>query len=110
MVSLGTMLYLVARSLPRVGEEISDKPGFLDKLSSSELPEKIDAAFNNFLFKSLRKSKVIVMKVENFINGKLKKISPNGKDKPKIDFKDLTEDSSGIAREGKEEVSDSQNS
>src|SRR3989338_9148276 len=34
MASLGTMLYLVARSLPRVGEEVSDKKSFLDRLST----------------------------------------------------------------------------
>ncbi len=106
MASLGTMLYLVARSLPRVGEEVSDKPGFLDKLSSSEIPEKLDAAFNNFLAKSLRKTKVVLLKVENFINEKLKKVSTNGNGltgrgaaKPKIDFKDLAEESSSTEEE-----------
>ncbi len=91
MASLGTMLYLVARSLPRVGEEASGKQNFLDRLSSSEIPEKIDAAFNNFLTKSLRRTKVVLMKVDNFINDKLKRVSPNGNGKPKIDFKDLAE-------------------
>lgn len=106
MASLGTMLYLVARSLPRVEEdEISGKPGFLDKLSSSEIPEKLDAAFNNFMAKSLRKTKVVLLKIENFVNDKLKKVSINGTNgnsgltgransKPKIDFKDLAEESS----------------
>jgi len=99
MASLGTMLYLVARSLPRVGEEASDKPGFLDKLSSSELPEKLDAAFNGFLLKSLKKTKIVLMKVDNFINDKLKKVSPNGNGKPKIDFKDLSEDVPSVEEE-----------
>lgn len=105
MASLGTMLYLVARLLPRVEEgEVSGKPGFLDKLSSSEIPEKLDAAFNNFMTKSLRKTKVVLLKIENFVNDKLKKVSANGNGnggltgrataKPKIDFKDLSEESS----------------
>ncbi len=103
MASLGTMLYLVARSLPRVEEEeISGKPGFIDKLSSSEIPEKLDAAFNSFIAKSLRKTKVVLLKIENFVNDKLKKVSANGSSgltghgsaKPKIDFKDLAEESS----------------
>lgn len=97
MISLGTMLYLVARSLPRVDEEISGKKDFLDRLSSSEIPEKIDAAFNGFILKTLRKTKVVLMRIDNFINDKLKKISPSNKNKAsvneKIDFKELAEES-----------------
>ena len=101
MASLGTMLYLVARSLPRVGEEVSDKKNFLDRLSSSEIPEKIDTAFNGFLLKYLRKLKVVLLKVDNFITEKLKKISSDGNlkhfgkltSKPKIDLKDISSDS-----------------
>lgn len=93
MSSLGTMLYLVARSLPRLDEKLSDKPGILERISSSEIPEKIDAAFNNFLSKFLRRVKVILMKIDNFINEKLKRVSPNGNGKPsanrRIDFKEL---------------------
>ncbi len=89
MASLGTMLYLIARSLPRLDEKLSDKPGFLERLSSSEIPEKIDTIFNGFLAKFLRKTKVVLMKFDNFINEKLKKVSANGNGKPKIDFKDL---------------------
>ncbi len=101
MASLGTMLYLMARSLPRVGEEVSDKKNFFDRLASSEIPEKIDTAFNGFLLKYLRKLKVILLKVDNFITEKLKKISSNGNlkhfgkltSKPKIDLKDISGDS-----------------
>lgn len=117
MASLGTMLYLVARSLPRIGEEVSSKPGFIERLSSSEIPEKIDAVFNNFLFKFLKKSKVFLLKVENFVNNKLKTISPNGNGqhlngltanpKPKIDFKDLAENVQ--TEEGIEKTPDSGN-
>jgi len=101
MASLGTMLYLVARSLPRVGEEVSDKKSFLDRLSSSEIPERIDTTFNVFLLKYLRKLKVVLLKVDNFITEKLKKISSDGNlkhfgkltSKPKIDLKDINGDS-----------------
>jgi len=99
MASLGTMLYLVARSLPRVGEEVSDKKNFLDRLASSEIPEKIDTAFNGFLLKYLRKLKVVLLKIDNFITEKLKKISSDSNlkhfgntSKPKIDLKDINGD------------------
>ena len=107
MASLGTMLYLVARSLPRVGEEVSDKKSFLDRLSSSEIPERIDTTFNVFLLKYLRKLKVVLLKVDNFITEKLKKISSDenlkhfGKltSKPKIDLKDINGDSTPAGAE-----------
>ncbi len=107
MASLGTMLYLVARSLPRVGEEASDKKNFLDRLASSEIPEKIDTAFNGFLLKYLRKLKIVLLKVDNFITEKLKKISSNGNlkhfgklaSRPKIDLKDINGDTASAEEE-----------
>lgn len=108
MASLGTMLYIVARSLPRVGEEPSGKPSLFDRLSSSELPERIDAAFNNFLAKTLRKTKVVLLRIENFVNEKLKKFSTNGNGKPKIDFKELADEVSP-EREEVEKTADSDN-
>ncbi|MDO8664379.1 MAG: hypothetical protein Q7K44_02415 [Candidatus Liptonbacteria bacterium] len=112
MASLGTMLYLVARSIPRVGEEVSDKKSFLDRFASSEIPEKIDTAFNGFLLKYLRKLKIVLLKVDNFITEKLKKISSNGNlkhfgkltSKPKIDLKDISGDP--VASELTEKESD----
>lgn len=113
MASLGTMLYLVARSLPRVEEVASDKKNFLDRLASSEIPEKIDAAFNGFLLKYLRKLKVVLLKVDNFITGKLKKLSSDDNlrhfgrltSKPKIDLKDINGDPA-VSSDGIEKNSD----
>ena len=74
MLSLGTILYLVARSLPRVEEEPNAKPSVLDRWATSEIPEKIDAAFNAFLLKFLRKTRVLILKFDNTITKHLKKI------------------------------------
>ena len=49
MLALGTVLYLMVRALPRVAEEPRAKESFLDRWAHSEIPEKIDAAFNGFL-------------------------------------------------------------
>ncbi|GEM_PF-678824 len=97
MLSFGIMLYLVARSLPRIEEEPSGKPNMLDRWAASDIPEKIDAAFNTFLLKFLRKLKLTLLKADNVITRHLKKIVPNGNGKrlgeltpgPKIDFKDI---------------------
>ena len=106
MVSLGTILFLVARSLPRIEEEPETKQNIFERWVSSDMPEKIDAAFNGFLLKSIRKLKLVLLKADNSLTHHLKKIAPNGngKDgkevshftgKPKIDFKDITGSDSG---------------
>ena len=48
MICLGTVLYLTVQALPRIEEVPSDEKGFLERWAHSEVPEKIDAAFNNF--------------------------------------------------------------
>lgn len=95
MLSLGSILYLAARTLPRVEEEPRAKPNLLDRWAASELPEKIDTMFNAYLVKFLRKTKVLLLKVDNSLTDRLKKITQSPDTgltgKPKIDFKDLAD-------------------
>ena len=106
MISLGTILYLVARSLPLIGEEPTTKQNMFERWVSSEMPEKFDALFNNFLLKSLRKLKLMLLKADNSITRHLKKIAPNGNGKnlggltgsPKIDFKDINNSDSEVEK------------
>lgn len=108
MISLGTILFLVARSLPRIGEEPVGKQNMFERWVSSELPEKFDTAFNNFLLKSLRKFKLVLLKADNSITQHLKKITPNGNGKnlggltgsPKIDFKDINNSEDAVGSDG----------
>ncbi len=99
MVSLGAILYLVARSLPRVPEnQDGQKAGILDRWASSEIPEKIDTILNGFLEKLLRKLKVILLKVDNSLAKHIKKVKPglNGNGKPSgIDFKEMAAEKNG---------------
>ena len=106
MVSLGTVLYLIARSLPRIGEEPTTKQNMFERWVASELPEKFDIAFNNFLLKLLRKLKLLLLKADNSLTHHLKKIAPNGNGKeiggltgkPKIDFKDITNSEGSVEK------------
>lgn len=97
MVSLGTILYLMVRTLPRI-EDVGtpEKRGLLERWVTSEMPEKIDAVLNGFLLKSLRRARVVVMKLDNTLTGQLKKIQPEAdpalKVKPAIDFKAINEE------------------
>lgn len=93
MVSLSTVLYLMARALPRIVEDPqaqAERHGFLDRWGRSHIPEKVDAALNGFLLKFLRKLKVLVLKLDNALAKHLEKVKPeeNSK-KPNIDFKEI---------------------
>jgi len=90
MICLGTALYLTVQALPRIEEVPSDEKGFLERWMHSEMPEKIDAAFNNFLLKFLRKTKVLILKFDNILGRHLQKIRPKEDTRPNIDFKEIS--------------------
>ena len=99
MICLGTVLYLTVQALPRIEETPSDQKGFFERWAHSEMPEKIDAAFNNFALKSLRKVKVLVLKLDNTLARHLQKMKPEEDKRPNIDFKEI----SGQNKEGSEQ-------
>jgi hypothetical protein len=90
MICLGTVLYLTVQALPRIEEIPTDEKGFLERWATSEMPEKIDAAFNNFLNKFLRKVKVMILKLDNMLTRHLQKIKPEEDKRPNIDFKEIS--------------------
>jgi hypothetical protein len=96
MICLGTVLYLTVQALPRIEEVPSDEQGFLERWAHSEMPEKIDAAFNNFLLKFLRKIKVLILKFDNVLAKHLQKMRTEEDKRPNIDFKEI----SGQNKEG----------
>ncbi len=98
LISLGAFIFLMIRALPRIGEEPTGGEGhtIFERWVMSEVPHRIDAALNASLWKLFRKTKVIVMRLDNYLTDRLKKISHqtnggglNGNGKPKIDFSDL---------------------
>lgn len=94
MLALGAMLYLMVRALPRVAEEPQAKGSFLDRWAHSEIPEKIDAAFNGFLVKFLRRVKVFALKFDNAVSAGLRKAAAEEKEKDKkqgFELKDITD-------------------
>jgi hypothetical protein len=99
MICVGIVLYLTVQALPRIEEAPSEGKGFLERWAHSEMPEKIDAAFNNFLLKFLRRVKVLVLKFDNMLAKHLQKIKPEEDKRPAIDFKEI----SGQNKEGSEE-------
>jgi len=79
MVSLGVIVYLVARTLPRIEEvaaKNSPKQSYFDLMMKRLPMEKADAFVNMLLEKLLRKSRLFVMKLDNFLNTHLKSLKP----------------------------------
>jgi hypothetical protein len=90
MVAVGMVLYLTVRALPRVAEDPSDRQGVLDRWAHSELPERIDATFEAFLVKLLRRLKVVILKLDNMLSRHLRTINGSGaSDKPAVGFNDI---------------------
>lgn len=70
------MVYLIARAVPRVSDEIA-KPKSENKLSrifSHTQIEKIDPIIHTFLEKTLRKIKLILMRLDSITNNYLEKV------------------------------------
>jgi len=103
MVSLSAVLYLMVRALPRIAEEPpAEGHGLLDRWTHSQIPEKVDTVLNGFLFKFLRKLKVLVLKIDNGLSRRLEKVKPAGENgkKPPIDFKEMAGQNKGSESEG----------
>ncbi len=82
--SLAVVVYLMARALPRVAQNGKDPINFYDYFERwiDRLPiQKFDDRLNLFLSKFLRKTRLLVMKIDTRIVhslGKLKKNGENG--------------------------------
>jgi hypothetical protein len=91
VVSLGVIIYFLARAVERTSEmpQVNREPNQFDKLIAQLPLAKIDSALNTFFGKFLRKSKVVVMKVDNLLNEYINKLRKNGSsnDAPKEPLK-----------------------
>lgn len=74
MLSLGIMVYLFGRAVPRIGDEVSPSANKFDHWFNSLRLEKVDVIFSNFLEKFLRKIKVVLMQMDNVTSNYLDKI------------------------------------
>jgi len=75
LLSLGTIVFLMIRTLPRIDEsESPQKKNILERWLTSQMPEKLDKISYNFLSKLLRKSKVSLLKVNNVIDQKINQL------------------------------------
>ncbi len=75
MIGFGGMVYLVAQGAPRINDQIEqEKKTKVDHWFSKIPIRKIDIALNNFLEKFLRRLRVRILKIDNFLLNHLNKI------------------------------------
>ena len=97
MLSLGTIVYLIARVMPRVSDEFIETEIKKKHWFSHQWVERGDAVFNVYLEKFLRRTKILLMKLNNITDGNLSKIrnsnsnNGNNKEKPTL-FNGKTQD------------------
>lgn len=97
MLSLGTILYLFAKTIPRLQEEAGEhEASFLERWVTSEMPHQLDRAISSWAGKLFRKLKVLSLRLDNYLTEKLKKLNTNeagltGQVKPKIDLSEVME-------------------
>jgi len=79
MLSLGAVIYLMARAVPRVTEMEAAvrEPNYFDRLLKKIPLEKIDAFLSAFFEKFLRKSKVFILKADNSLTKHLHNLKPD---------------------------------
>ncbi|MBI2011041.1 MAG: hypothetical protein HYS89_02330 [Candidatus Colwellbacteria bacterium] len=72
VISLGAIVYLMAIAVPRVGEE--EAKSAKKNGRSTNLPlEDFDLLLKNLRDKLLRRTKIVIMKIDNFLSRKLKR-------------------------------------
>lgn len=78
MVSLGVIIYLFARAIPRVSEASVSVPkrDYVGEVLKKIPFQKIDNLLNSVAAKLLRKSKIVVLKLDNWISSHLHKFKP----------------------------------
>ncbi len=94
MLSIGAMLYLIARALPRVGEDdlVLQKRPVLERWITSEIPERFDAFMNRSAGKLFRKLKMLLITIDTYLTKRLKKMRTDEARKPKIDFSEIRQE------------------
>lgn len=84
-LSLGAMIYLISRALPRINDvevEIKTPLARFDSFLAKLPLEKLDAVFGSFLEKALRRIRVGVLRLDNWLNSKLNQVkAANGNGK-----------------------------
>lgn len=103
MSSLAAIIYLVARTVPRIDENVilgGEKKSFFDNLISKLPLEKIDLLINNLTEKLLRRIKIVIMKIDNVLTRKISSYKPSSSGKKDLRPNIFENPSRSISEEG----------
>jgi hypothetical protein len=93
IISIGVILLIVIRLLPRLDERPVNK-GVMERWLTSDLPERMDAFFNAIYVRTLRRVKVLVLRTDNALTKKMASMKLE-RDEPiageRLDIKRMTE-------------------
>ena len=94
MLSVGLILYVIVRSLPRIGEaELAptQKRSIIERWVASEIPERVDVIVHGMSVKFLRKTKVFLLRIDNILTDVLKSMRSSSEvASTPISFKEIT--------------------
>ena len=94
LVGAALLLLLFIRALPRMGDTASARQGVFERWLTSQVPERMDAFARAAFLRTLRRVKILVLRLDNGINEKLQRMkleSGEGIGTPKIDLKKVAE-------------------
>ena len=73
---ISTMIYLVARALPRIGDDLSPLPtsNAMDRLLNKIPTERLDELSGKVLEKTLRRVRLSLLRLDNFLGHSLERV------------------------------------
>ncbi len=91
--SLGLMIYLLSRAVPRLSETAPRQANAFDRLLGKLPLDQVDSALSSSFERILRKTKIVLMKADNFINGHLTKMKEHAEHsrEKQVDLKEKME-------------------
>lgn len=75
--SLGFIIYLMARALPRVEDNVHPPrgPNWVERVFSKIPMSRLDSDINNFLARFLHRLRALILKLESFVSDRLGKLT-----------------------------------
>lgn len=91
LISAGIGLFIVIRALPRTDGTPPPKRSVIERWMTSEMPERLDKAANSVLSRFMRKTRVLVLRLDNSLTKQIGKMGSETKAKEERDegFKGL---------------------
>jgi len=95
ILSLGAVVFIATRALPRLTDVTGDKPrraNLFDRAIIRRIPlDKLDTRAHFFMEKFLRKVKLLIMKTDNYVDDRIVRLKKSKNGKTQEDIKEHIE-------------------